>query len=57
LLKNRYEGQCDIIVDPDMSPHSYAHQIFDKGAKNIKWREEFLFKNLARKTGSMPEEN
>jgi hypothetical protein len=33
--KNRYEGQWERIEDPDMNPHSYAHLIFDKGAKNI----------------------
>jgi hypothetical protein len=33
--KNRFENQWNKIEDPDMSPHSYAHLIFDKGAKNI----------------------
>jgi hypothetical protein len=23
-----------------MNPHSYAHLIFDKGTKNIRWRKE-----------------
>jgi hypothetical protein len=26
-----------------MNPHSYAHFIFDKGAKNIQWRKDSLF--------------
>jgi hypothetical protein len=26
-----------------MNPHSYAHLIFDKGAKNIQWRKDILF--------------
>jgi hypothetical protein len=26
-----------------MNPHSYAHLIFDKGAKNIQWRIDSLF--------------
>jgi hypothetical protein len=30
--KNRYEERTE---DPDMNPHSYAHLIFDKGAKNM----------------------
>jgi hypothetical protein len=27
----------------DMSPHSCAHIIFDKGAKNIQWKIDSLF--------------
>jgi hypothetical protein len=26
-----------------MNPHSYAHLIFDKGAKNIQWRKDSFF--------------
>jgi hypothetical protein len=33
--KNRHEGQWNTIEDPDMNPQSYAHNMFDKGAKNI----------------------
>jgi hypothetical protein len=33
--KNIYEDQWNRINDPDMDPHSYAHLIFDKGAKTI----------------------
>jgi hypothetical protein len=33
--KNRYEGQWNKIEDMDMNPHSYAHLIFDKGAKDM----------------------
>jgi hypothetical protein len=35
--KNRYEDQRN------MNPHSYAHLIFDKDAKNIQWRKDSLF--------------
>jgi hypothetical protein len=31
------------IEDSDINPHSYAHLIFDKGAKNIQWRIDRFF--------------
>jgi hypothetical protein len=33
--KNRHEKQWNRIEDLDLNPHSYAHLIFDKVAKNI----------------------
>jgi hypothetical protein len=33
--KNRHEEQWNETEDLDMNPHSYAHLIFDKVAKNI----------------------
>jgi hypothetical protein len=33
--KNKHEDEWNRIEDLDMNPHSYAHLIFDKGAKNI----------------------
>jgi hypothetical protein len=33
--KTRFEDQWNRIED--MNPHSYAHLIFYKGAKNIQW--------------------
>jgi hypothetical protein len=43
LYKNRYEDQWNRIKDLDMNPHSYTHLIFDKGTKNIQWRNDTLF--------------
>jgi hypothetical protein len=47
--KKRYEDQCNRIEDPDMNLHSYAHLIFDKGAKNIGWRKDSLQQTLLGK--------
>jgi hypothetical protein len=41
--KNRYEDQWNRIDDPDMKPHNYNQLLFDKGAKNIRWRKDSLF--------------
>jgi hypothetical protein len=44
--KNRYEDKWNRIEDPDMNSHSYAHLIFDKGAKSIGWRKHSLFQQM-----------
>jgi uncharacterized protein (DUF736 family) len=41
--KNRHEDQWNKIEDPDMKPHNYNQLVFDKGAKNIRWRNSSLF--------------
>ena len=37
--KNRQEDQWNRIEDPDINPHIFKHLIFDKEAKNIKWKK------------------
>jgi uncharacterized protein (DUF736 family) len=41
--KNRFEDQWNQIEEPDINLHSYAHLIFDKGAKNTQWKVDILF--------------
>ena len=37
--KNRQEDQQNQIDYPDINPHIFKHLIFDKEAKNIKWKK------------------
>jgi hypothetical protein len=41
--KNRHEDQWNRIDDPDMKPHNCNQLVFEKGAKNIGWRNSSLF--------------
>ena len=41
--KNRQEYQWNGIEDLNFNPHIFEHLIFDKEAKNIKWKKESIF--------------
>ena len=41
--KNRQEDQWNQIKDLDINPHTFKHLIFDKEAKNIKYKKESIF--------------
>ena len=40
---DRQVDQWNRIDDPEMSPHTYGHLIFDKGAKTIQWKKDSIF--------------
>jgi hypothetical protein len=55
--KNRYEDQWNRVEDPNMNLCSYAHLIFDKGAKTYNGEKTASLSNVAGKTGYLPAEN
>jgi hypothetical protein len=55
--KDRYEDQWNRIEDLDMNPHSYAHLIFDKGAKTYDGEKTASSTNMTGKSGYLPVEN
>jgi hypothetical protein len=50
-FSNRQLDQRNIIEDSEISPHTYGHLVFHKGAKTIRWKKTAFSTNGAGTTG------
>jgi hypothetical protein len=44
LYREKKENQWKRTEEPEMSPHTCGHLIFDKGAKTIQWKKSIFNK-------------
>ena len=41
--RDNHINQWDRIENPEIDPHNYAQQIFDKGARTVQWEKGRVF--------------